>query len=378
MKPPRFRLSVRHQIIGARNASTAAARIKESLLSRSYDTVYDRLDEAPQNLLHTSLSSFLPPSPAHYRERRILQPGSHLVYFPPAVPERDLLPDGTDTLHAPDPSYKFRLWAGGDVAYPHIGPITLHHSRDMTLKERIVDVKVKGDGDEKSSVWVKIQREIGGRAPGQPFRNPDYRTPDSFATPLVIENRWLVFFKSSPPITLDKITAPPTDPSYEVKLKTTPALLFRFSALTFNAHAIHLDPVYSRREYGLPERLVHGPLTFVLMMEVLARRLDQYVKETEGQWGRFVVRHVEYKNVMPILVGEEISVCCKRMETVGRNEHSEEHERAQQQWEIWVQKKVNGKPSLCVKGVARVERRLPLRSLVSSHTRDFKGKRLPT
>ncbi len=47
-------------------------------------------------------------------------------------------------------------------------------------------------------------------------------------------------------------------------------LLFRYSALTYNAHRIHYDRDYARSE-GYPGLLVHGPLQALLMAE-LARR----------------------------------------------------------------------------------------------------------
>src|SRR4029077_1843681 len=49
-----------------------------------------------------------------------------------------------------------------------------------------------------------------------------------------------------------------------------PVLLFRFSALTYNAHRIHYDRDYARAE-GYPGLVVHGPLQALLMAE-LARR----------------------------------------------------------------------------------------------------------
>ena len=43
-----------------------------------------------------------------------------------------------------------------------------------------------------------------------------------------------------------------------------PALLFRFSALTYNAHRIHYDRDFARAE-GYPGLVVHGPLQALLM-----------------------------------------------------------------------------------------------------------------
>ncbi len=48
-------------------------------------------------------------------------------------------------------------------------------------------------------------------------------------------------------------------------------LLFRFSALTFNAHRIHYDRPYATTVEGYPGLVVHGPLTAVLLVQLLRR-----------------------------------------------------------------------------------------------------------
>ena len=44
------------------------------------------------------------------------------------------------------------------------------------------------------------------------------------------------------------------------------ALLFRFSALTFNTHRIHYDDQYAREVEGYPALVVHGPLMASLLL----------------------------------------------------------------------------------------------------------------
>jgi 3-methylfumaryl-CoA hydratase len=46
-------------------------------------------------------------------------------------------------------------------------------------------------------------------------------------------------------------------------------LLFRFSAITFNAHRIHYDRAYATAEEGYPGLVVHGPLTAVLLAQLV-------------------------------------------------------------------------------------------------------------
>src|SRR6185312_10792579 len=48
-------------------------------------------------------------------------------------------------------------------------------------------------------------------------------------------------------------------------------LLFRYSALTFNAHRIHYDRRYATGVEGYPGLVVHGPLIATLLMDLLRR-----------------------------------------------------------------------------------------------------------
>jgi 3-methylfumaryl-CoA hydratase len=52
-------------------------------------------------------------------------------------------------------------------------------------------------------------------------------------------------------------------------------LLFRFSALTFNAHRIHYDRPYATAEEGYPGLVVHGPLTAVLLLQLVRHKTPQ-------------------------------------------------------------------------------------------------------
>jgi 3-methylfumaryl-CoA hydratase len=54
-------------------------------------------------------------------------------------------------------------------------------------------------------------------------------------------------------------------------------LLFRFSALTFNAHRIHYDRPYARDDEGYPGLVVHGPLTAVLLADLVRRHTPRRI-----------------------------------------------------------------------------------------------------
>ena len=61
----------------------------------------------------------------------------------------------------------------------------------------------------------------------------------------------------------------PTDGSWWREIGPDARLLFRFSALTFNAHRIHYDRDYAMREEGYPGLVVHGPLNAVLLANLV-------------------------------------------------------------------------------------------------------------
>lgn len=103
--------------------------------------------------------------------------------------------------------------------------------------------------------------------------------------------------------------------------------LFHFSALTFNAHSIHIDPEYARSTDGHRALLVHGPLSLALMLRVLA-----------SHTGRDVARLV-YRNHAPLYVGERLDVCVKEKQKA----------QGQGEWDVWVQGPAGG---LAVKGSA--------------------------
>jgi 3-methylfumaryl-CoA hydratase len=58
----------------------------------------------------------------------------------------------------------------------------------------------------------------------------------------------------------------------EWTIDVSPTLLFRFSALTYNAHRIHYDRDYARDAEGYPGLLTHGPLQALGMAEAARAR----------------------------------------------------------------------------------------------------------
>lgn len=72
--------------------------------------------------------------------------------------------------------------------------------------------------------------------------------------------------------------APEADASWTLPVTADPVLLFRFSALTYNAHRIHYDEAYATDVEGHAGLVVHGPLLAILCLE-LPRRAGVKVRE---------------------------------------------------------------------------------------------------
>jgi hydroxyacyl-ACP dehydratase HTD2-like protein with hotdog domain len=114
----------------------------------------------------------------------------------------------------------------------------------------------------------------------------------------------------------------------------TPALLFRFSALTFNAHAIHLDPSYCREVEAHRNLLVHGPLSLLLLMTMLRARIAEQGPDT-------TIKSFQYRNIAPIYANEAMKLC-------GRESSTNQNE-----VELWVE---NSEGVQAVRGTATLHR----------------------
>ena len=81
------------------------------------------------------------------------------------------------------------------------------------------------------------------------------------------------------------------------KVTPDPVMLFRYSALTFNGHRIHYDHPYVTKVEKYPNLVMNGGLTTLLVFE-LARA-----------YGPSPVRSLASRNVRPLFVNREITIC---------------------------------------------------------------------
>ncbi|BFZ63394.1 hypothetical protein YB2330_004516 [Saitoella coloradoensis] len=291
-------------------------------------------------MLNATLDGYLPllsleASEGSVSGIRSLPSGHHLVYFPLCVPERDLARDGYDLITAPPEPWRHRLWTGGRMRFDHALILSPNSPMSMRMEEMIKDVTIDtrtGSGNEENAIsklTVHVERSI-------------YTTPTSTSTtpsPAITELRSITYVRSTHPLPPPRtLRSPSSEFDFEHHIPpTTQTLLFRFSALTMNAHHVH----HGNGSEGWGKPLVHGPLQALLLLEVVGRHLSC----SEGGSGkeRLRVKGFEYRCLQPLFVGEGVTVR-------GRWKGKKEGEK--KRLEVWGETEERG---LVLRGVVEVD-----------------------
>ena len=193
----------------------------------------------------------------------------------PALPaQRDLGPDGAEArgVFLPPIPLPRRMWAGGLIEF--FAPIEI--GSDLTRRSVISDIKWR-EGRGGELCLVSVSHEL-----------TDARQL------LLRERQDLVFRESAPP--KPKAIAPDVAARLTWTVDLNSTLLFRFSALTFNAHRIHFDHPYAVDVEGYSGLVVHGPLQAALLLNQAACLLGA------------VPRRFEYRCVAPLIAGQHAKV----------------------------------------------------------------------
>lgn len=175
----------------------------------------------------------------------------HWFGFPPTATMDALGEDGHPRRGGFMPPIRLnrRMWAGGALEF--MAP--LHVGERLTRETRIANV-VEKSGAAGDMVFVTLEHDICGER-GLAVREQQdivyLQIPDTFRAP--------------------KPVMPPQDDMREAVDVSTP-LLFRYSAITFNAHRIHYDLPYTRDVEHYPDLVVHGPLQANLLMDMAIRQ----------------------------------------------------------------------------------------------------------
>ena len=184
----------------------------------------------------------------------------HWIHLLEKRPHADLGPDGHPSFGIPAPPGpgRKRMFAGGRVSTR--APLVF--GRPATRTTWVAGTKEKqGSTGPLTFVTVRNEYTQDGRVCIVDENDIVYRTPGSN---LSVQAGTLH----------DEPEPAPRKPA--LRLTADEALLFRFSALTYNAHRIHYDHNWVREE-GYSDLVVHGPLQALMMGELIRRCGDGLV-----------------------------------------------------------------------------------------------------
>ncbi|MBK5517425.1 MaoC family dehydratase N-terminal domain-containing protein [Pseudomonas sp. TH10] len=198
-----------------------------------------RNDQFSPSLVRRIAAMFNVPAPTDCQELPWLW---HWCFFDDCAEQRQLGPDGHPTLgEFMPPAYgRNRMWAGSRVEFFHPLRVGASARRHTTIKH-IEEKK----GRTGSLLFVTLAHDVW---------QDEQRC--------ISEEQDIVYREPNPP----KLSAgePPPETQWSENISPDPLLLFRYSAVTFNAHRIHFDWPYVTGTEGYPGLVVHGPLTATL------------------------------------------------------------------------------------------------------------------
>lgn len=181
----------------------------------------------------------------------------HWLYFLPFCRQSEIGQDGHPRRGGflPPVPLPRRMWAGSRIAFA--APLRVGQSISRT--SRIEDVRLK-DGRSGPLVFVKVRHEV--------------RAEDVLA----IDEEQDIVYRDQPDPKRAGESAPagvaaPVEADWSRRVVPDEVLLFRYSALTFNAHRIHFDRRYATSVEGYPGIVVHGPLVATLLLDLLQAAL---------------------------------------------------------------------------------------------------------
>jgi 3-methylfumaryl-CoA hydratase len=175
----------------------------------------------------------------------------HWLTFLPQARQSDLGPDGHPRTGGflPPVGDRVRMYAGGAVTRTGLVRI----GEDLAKTSAVASVESK-TGRSGELLFVEVDsRFAGDNGSLHETSNIVYKQPAPFRAATsdgdLVDGEWTSGREVSP----------------------DPTMLFRMSALTYNAHRIHYDRSYATEVEGYPGLVVHGPLQAILLADLLRR-----------------------------------------------------------------------------------------------------------
>lgn len=225
-----------------------------------------------------------PASP--YVQGVALPPLAHLFFCNDDFPARDLDPDGAACKGQFMPPIELprRMWAGSDIRFSE--PLRVGDTVECETEIVAINKKAGKSGD---LYFVELDRRFVSSSGGR-----------------MVERRTIVYrgAAQSPTPWTQGLEKPELDPQRAYGFTPDEIMLFRFSALTWNAHRIHFDRSFCQESEAYPDIVVHGPL-----LAFLAAQAAQHGSgfDTQTQRAKTMSRFV-FKALQPCFVNKPVSV----------------------------------------------------------------------
>jgi len=217
--------------------------------------------------------------------------GFHWCLCLPDAPTASLGADGHPlrgespaSLLPPLPHLPRRMWASSKVEF--LSPIRLGAEIERRTTVQAIEAKRGGSGE---LVFVTLRHETlaDGALAVREEQSLVYRAAAASDAPL------------APPPGKGRFDSA----GWRAHRLVVPseALLFRYSALTFNSHRIHYDLPYAQNTERYRGLVVHGPLTATLLLDLAQREL-----------GDNALRAFAFRGMSPAICGEELHLVMRQ------------------------------------------------------------------
>jgi hydroxyacyl-ACP dehydratase HTD2-like protein with hotdog domain len=196
------------------------------------------------------------------------------------------------------------MWAGGSLSWPGAEPSTTSYQALLKV----------GDIATEITKVLSCESKVIGKT-GEPMLvvGVEKSFLNSADELCVVDRRNWVFRKALDPAEPAKLV--PKKPERSEKeledsvrgkvwreFKRDEATLFRFSALTFNAHRIHYDLPWAKGVEGHRGVVVHGPMNLLAMLDFWRDEVGQRKGGDEEQM--YYPKEIQYRATSPVYAGE--------------------------------------------------------------------------
>jgi 3-methylfumaryl-CoA hydratase len=221
-----------------------------------------------------------------FSEGTILPKGWHFFMLAGETRKSELRQDGFPGLGVPIPNLGLpRLLLGGRTA-SYNGDIIIGSVVEKTSFIKSIVEKTTNSGP---MAIVTIQHEL---------------RPVTASIPAIIETQtYILLSASTASKNSEKTLSKPIESKHQKQLTPDETILFQYSALGFNSHKIHLDRGYAQNIEGLPDLVVNGGLTTLLLTEYIRTNLEQEMTA------------IKVKHIAPLYCNRPMTLTAEKSET---------------------------------------------------------------